>query len=177
VVDGVAQGGVWRFPLAFESGIMRARFNPGDGQLYVAGLRGWQSGGSKDGCLERVRYTGKPVYRPKELHATAKGVSITFTDPLDPTTANDAGSYDIEQWNYKWSAAYGSAEYSVANPTKKGHDTVEVKSAKLQADGRTVFLEIPAIAPVMQMGITYKLKAAGGANVEGAVYNTINRVK
>lgn len=177
VVDGVAQGGVWRFPLAFESGIMRARFNPGDGQLYVAGLRGWQTGGSKDGCLERVRYTGKPVHRPKELHATAKGISITFTDPLDPTTANDAGSYDIEQWGYKWTSAYGSDEYSVANPGKKGHDTVEVKSAKLQADGRTVFLEIPTIAPVMQMGITYKLKAADGGRVEGAIYNSINRLK
>ena len=102
---------------------------------------------------------------------------MTFTDPLDPATANDTGSYDIEQWGYKWYAKYGSLEYSVANPTTKGHDTVELKSARLQPDGRTVFLEIPAIAPVMQMGITYKLKAAGGANVEGAVYNTINRVK
>src|SRR5258707_479922 len=74
-------------------------------------------------------------------------------------------------------AAYGSLEYSVANPAKKGHDTVEVKSAKLQADGRTVFLEIPGLGPVMQMGITYKLKAAGGADVEGAIYNTINRGK
>ncbi|MDB5323106.1 MAG: hypothetical protein JWN40_4737 [Phycisphaerales bacterium] len=177
LVDGVAQGGVWRFPLAFESGIMRPRFNPGDGQLYIAGLRGWQSGGSKDGCLQRVRYTGKPIYHPKELHATAKGISITFTDPLDPATASEPGSYDIEQWTYKWSSAYGSPEFSVANPTKKGHDTVEVKSAKLQADGRTVFLEISGLAPVMQMAITYKLKAAGGANVEGVVYNTINRVK
>ena len=63
------------------------------------------------------------------------------------------------------------------NPGKKGRDTVEVKSAKLQADGRTVFLEIPTIKPVMQMAITYKLKAADGGSVEGAVYNTINWVK
>jgi glucose/arabinose dehydrogenase len=177
VVDGVAQGGVWRFPLTFESGIMRLRFNPADGQLYAAGLRGWQTSGAKDGALQRVRYTGKPVRQPSALHATKSGLSITFTDPLDPATANDAGSYDVEQWQYKWSAAYGSPEYSVENPTKKGHDTVEIKSAKLQPDGRTVELEIPSIRPVMQMSITYKLKSADGHDVEGAIYNTINRLK
>ena len=35
VVDGTPQGGVVRFPLQFPTGIMRARFHPGDGQLYV----------------------------------------------------------------------------------------------------------------------------------------------
>jgi glucose/arabinose dehydrogenase len=177
LVGDVPQGGVWRFGLAFEGGIMRARFNPVDGQLYVCGMRGWQTNSAKDGCLQRVRYTGKAVYEPKELHVTAKGISIEFTCPLDPATANDVGSYDVEQWNYKWSAEYGSPDFSVANPTKKGRDTVDIASAKLQADGRTVFLEMPAIAPVMQMGITYKLKAADGREVEGAVYNTINKVK
>jgi len=54
---------------------------------------------------------------------------------------------------------------------------VEVKSAKLQADGRTVFLEMPAIRPVMQMAITYKLKTADGHAAEGEVFNTINTLK
>ena len=43
--EGVKQGGVVQFPLKFDSGIMRARFNPRDGQLWVCGLRGWQTGG------------------------------------------------------------------------------------------------------------------------------------
>lgn len=177
VVDGVAQGGVWRFPLNFDAGIMRLRFNPGDGQLYTCGIRGWQTNSAHDGALERVRYTGKPVYRPLDIRATSKGIYLTFTTTLDPAAANDVNSYDIEQWNYRWTAEYGSAEYSVSNPTKKGHDTVEVHSAKLQPDGKTVFLEIPTIAPVMQMGITYKLKATDGHPVEGALYNTINTLK
>ena len=176
VVDGVAQGGVWQMPLRFESGIQRARFNPADGQLYVAGLRGWQSGGSKDGCFQRVRHTGGPVRAPTALRATEKGLHLTFATPLDPASAADLSNYDIEQWNYRWTADYGSADYSVENPTKKGRDTVEVKSAKLAADGRTVFLEMPAIRPVMQMGIAYKLKSAGGRDVSGVVYNTINKL-
>ena len=177
LVDGVAQGGVWQFPLAFEAGIMRPRFNPGDGQLYVCGIRGWQTNSAKDGAVQRVRYTGKAVRRPVELHATKAGMAITFTDPLEPATANDVNSYDVEQWGYVWSSTYGSPEFSVANPTKKGHDTVGVKSAKLQADGRTVFLEMPAIRPVMQMAITYKLKTADGHAAEGEVFNTINTLK
>jgi hypothetical protein len=176
IVDGVAQGGLWRFPLTFEAGIMRLRFNPGDGQLYACGLRGWQTNGAKDGCLQRVRYTGKPAYQPRALHVTPRGIELTFTDPLDPATANDAGSYDVERWQYRWSKEYGSADYSLENPSKKGRDTVELKSAKLSADGRTVMLEMPDIAPVMQMSITYKLRAADGHDVPGAVYNTINKV-
>ena len=49
-----------KLPLKFDSGIMRARFSPADGQLYVAGLKGWQTDSAHDGCLQRVRYTGKP---------------------------------------------------------------------------------------------------------------------
>jgi hypothetical protein len=63
-VDGQAQGGVVRFPFKFTSGIMRGRFSPKDGQLYVSGLNVWQSDASKFGCLYRVRYTGKPVTMP-----------------------------------------------------------------------------------------------------------------
>src|SRR5262245_41115245 len=42
-IDGQVQGGVWQFPLKFDSGIMRARFHPRDGQLYLSGLKGWQT--------------------------------------------------------------------------------------------------------------------------------------
>ena len=46
---------------------MRAHFNPRDGQLYVAGLSEWQSNAGRTTGLDRVRYTGKPVYSVKGL--------------------------------------------------------------------------------------------------------------
>jgi len=52
-VDGIAQGGIVKFPLRFDSGIQRARFNPRDGQLWVVGLKGWQTKGVRDGALQR----------------------------------------------------------------------------------------------------------------------------
>ena len=48
-VDNTVQGGVVKFPnLDFITGICRPRFNPVDHQLYVVGLRGWQTTAAKD---------------------------------------------------------------------------------------------------------------------------------
>ena len=41
--NGQMQGGVSRIPVDLSSSAMRARINPGDGQLYVSGLKGWQT--------------------------------------------------------------------------------------------------------------------------------------
>jgi hypothetical protein len=191
-VDGVMQGGVVRLPLRFDSGIMRARFNPRDGQLYVVGMKGWQTSAARDGCFQRVRYTGKPFCAPLDLNVKSNGVAISFTAPLDPATANDADNFAVEVWNYIWSAAYGSPEISTkAVPPKPGdngkewdagqlstpqHDAAEVKSAKLSADGKTVFLELVEVKPVMQMRIKFNLKAADGSTVQQEIFNTINKV-
>ncbi|MBI5774583.1 MAG: hypothetical protein HZA89_12670 [Verrucomicrobia bacterium] len=191
-VGGQAQGGVVRFPLNFSSGVMRARFNPRDHQLYVAGMKGWQTSAIQPGCLQRVRFTGQPVCLPLELRATTKGIRITFTEPLDAKAAADVENYSVAQWNYLWSASYGSPEISTkaAPPTpgedgkewskdqkqQRVHDDMAIKSASLSADGRTVFLEIPDIGPVMQMQIKYRLATADGRPVNQEISNTVHRL-
>lgn len=175
-VDGVAQGGVVKFPLRFESGIQRARFHPRDGQLYVVGLKGWQTKGIKDGAFQRVRYTGKPLHMPSELHVRRNGIEIGFSDSLERGAAEDLQNYSVEQWNYRWTEKYGSDDYSVVDPEKKGRDVVNIGAAKLSADGKRVLLEIPDLKPVMQMKIKFAVKATDGAPVEWEIYNTINRV-
>jgi hypothetical protein len=175
-VDGVAQGGVVKLPLKFDSGIQRARFNPHDGQLYVVGLKGWQTKGVKDGGFQRVRYTGQPLLMPIALHVRPQGIEIGFSDPLNRAEAQDLQNYSLEQWNYRWTEKYGSDDFSVTDPEKKGRDDVTVRSARLSADNTRVLLEIPGLQPVMQMRIRFALKAADGAPVDGEIYNTINRV-
>lgn len=199
------QGGVVKFPVKFLSGIMRPRFNAADGQLYIAGLRGWQSSAAQDACFQRVRYTGKPANMVTALKVTKTGLDLTFTDPVDPEDAADADSYDVEQWNYLWCGEYGSDDYSASTPdfavktlelnrlrldpaknreaigtlTKslaKGRDEVKVESAKLSSDGKTISLEIKDLKPVMQMRVRGKLKAADGQKINLEVYNTINYV-
>lgn len=175
-VGDVVQGGVVRFPFKFESGSMRARFHPVDGQLYVAGLKGWQTEGAKDASVQRVRYTGKNVYLPNALRVTNKGIHIGFIHPVDPVSAGDAGNYSIEQWNYRWTKNYGSAEYKVSNPEEKGHDTVAIASVTVAPDRKGVFLEVPDLKPVMQMLISMNIKAEDGSPMPKEIAHTINVV-
>lgn len=175
-VGDMVQGGAFKFPIKFDSGIMRPRFNPVDGQLYVVGLKGWQTSGAKDGTFQRVRYTGKTVTFPNNLKVTDKGIRISFTGELDTATASDPQNYNVEQWNYRWTKGYGSPEYKVSDPEAKGHDTVEIKSVKVEPSKKEVFLEIPGLQPVMQMSIKMNVKASDGSQVPDRIVNTINVV-
>ena len=172
VVDGVAQGGVVKLPLQFRSGIMRARFNPLDKSLYVSGCRGWQTTGLKWGCLQRVRYLGGPVHLPGQVRVNKDGVYIQFQCPVEKSI--DVDDFSVDEWNYKWSAEYGSAHYMVSNPGKVGDDSIRIKSAQVLPDKNTVFFEIPNLKPVMQMRIKYKIKAADGTKMNQEIFNTIN---
>ena len=183
-VNGQAQGGVVRFPVKFTSSAMRARFNTKDGQLYLAGLRGWQSTAAKEGGLDRVRYTGAPICMATGLNAGAKEMKITFTSPVDKEAATNPENYAVEVWNYKWTSGYGSGEYStLPEPSgpdkekrKKAHDPLAVKAAKLSEDGRTVHLEIEGLKPVMQMRISCRIAAADKSPVALDIYNTIHEL-
>ena len=134
------------------------------------------SNATRDGCLQRVRYTGAKVALPVEMHAVAGGLRLRFAEPLDKEVAQDPDSWSAEQWNYKYAADYGSKEYSVLHAGAEGHDLVEVKSAALSDDGKSVALEIPALRPVMQLRLRYSLRAADGAPVKGEIDSTIHRL-
>ena len=183
-VDGQWQGGAVKFPLRFDSGIMRGRFNPVDGQLYVAGLRVWQSNGARYGAFHRVRYTGQPVHMPLELNVVKNGILITFTNALDATSAVDEQNWAIDQWNYQWTSNYGSKLYSPKDPAREvgdkkqgnfGGDPVPIKGIKL-LDKRSILLEIDNIKPVMQSRIRFNIKAEDKTVIKQEIFHTINRV-
>lgn len=172
----LVQGGVVRLPADFSSGVMRGRFHPRDGQLYVTGLQGWQTSAAKLACFERVRYTGKPIYTASKLSVAHGAVQLAFTQPLDPREASDPQNYSIEQWNYRRTAGYGSPDFSVRDPQKEGRDDVPLSAARLSGDGKTLTLAVPSLRPVMQMRIQYKLKAKDGTPVKQDVMLTIHAV-
>lgn len=171
------QAAVVKLPLDFSTGIMRPRFNPKDGQLYACGLGGgWQTSGTADGGLYRVRYTGKPTRLPSSFHVVPHGVQLTFAEPLDRASAADEQDWSAECWNYRWSEAYGSPDLSAKNPGKSGHDTLDIKSAAVSPDGKTVTLDIPDLSPVMQLMIQCNAKAADGGTVQFDLYATVNEI-
>ena len=176
-VDGVIQGGAVKFPLRFHSGAMRARFNARDGQLYVSGLKGWQTSGARDGNFQRVRYTGQKLLMPGGLNVHSNGVVLRFHEKLDKELAEDKGSYAVKRWNYRWTRSYGSKHYKLSNPNEVGEDIVEVTSARLLDDGRSVFIGLADLKPVMQMEIGYDLETTDGQEVIGRVHNTIHKMR
>jgi hypothetical protein len=177
----VMQGGVVRIPVRPTSSAMRGKFNQRDGQLYLAGLKGWQTNAGLEGGFDRVRYTGKPVAMPKSLHVRKGGIEIGFTQKLDKELAEDPESFAISGSDLKWSQTYGTDEYEVghrdsANPPK-GRTKFEVSSAKLLPDGQTVFVAIENLEPVHMMEIDLDLETVDGDEIVTKIWNTIHVVE
>ncbi len=176
ISNGRQQAGVVKFPLKFTSSVMRARFNPVDGQLYVAGLSEWQSNAARITGFDRVRYTGKPVYTVSGLKVVAGGVELAFSQPLDKTSAEDLQNWSGKRWNYIRSENYGSPEVGVKDPTKKSRESLNITAAKLSADGKTVRLQIEDLRPVMQQAIKWDLQARDGTKIAQEIQETIHEV-
>ena len=112
-VGGVMQGGMCALPIPpLPTGVMRGRFHPKDGQLYACGMFAWAGDQTAPGGFYRIRATGKPMFLPTGLHATKKGLKITFTDPLDRASASDPSHYSVKTWSLKRTANYGSEHYN-----------------------------------------------------------------
>ena len=169
-------GGSTEFPLTFASGIHRGRFHPRDGQLYVTGLKGWVSSAVNDGCFQRVRYTGLPFDLLVGMKTYRNGIALTFSDSLNRDDAESIDNYELEAWNYRWSAEYGSPDFKPSGPGQIGRDAWEPRSATLLSDNRTVFLELPELKAVDQLGITYTLNSARSTSIEQTSYLTLNRI-
>lgn len=165
-VDGQAQGGMCALPLpAFPTGIMRPRFHPTDGHLYVCGMYAWAGNQTAPGGFYRVRYTGKPADLPVGLKARAGGVEITFTDALAPK-AVEAKNFEVKVWGLKRSQQYGSKHID--------EKALAVAKASVSSDGKTVRLDIPDLSPTWGMEINYRLTGTGGRLVSGVIHNTIH---
>lgn len=150
-VQGRWQGAAVRITGNFDAGPQCARFNARDGHLYVTGLQGWGSYTPRDGCFQRVRFTGGETPVPAAFETRDNGVLLRFHQPLDAKLAADASEHFAQCWNYRYSAAYGSPEYSVRHADAPGHDPLEIRSAQVLDDGRALFLEIPQIVPASQI--------------------------
>ncbi|MEM7014631.1 MAG: heme-binding domain-containing protein, partial [Verrucomicrobiota bacterium] len=171
-INGRSQGGI--VPLAgdFLSGAHRSRYNPHDGQFYVGGSHGWESYAQEDGSLQRVRYNGGDLHLPTSVETRENGLIVRFNTKIDPSTVKAENAF-CEQWNYLYSSAYGSAEYSVKKPSRIGHDAVEVNSVQLLESGDAVFVEIQQLHPVMQLHLYLDLKTADGKSFTPDLYYSI----
>ena len=167
-VRGTMQGGMIELPLPlFPTGVMRGRFHPTDGQLYLCGMFAWAGNATYPGGLYRLRATGQPMHLPVGLHATKSGLKLTFTEPLDPASL-DVKNLQVKTWSLKRTADYGSKHY--------GEKPLEVRGAKLSADSKTVTLDVADLRSTWCMEIKFSLRSATGTPVQGTIHNTIHEL-
>jgi putative heme-binding domain-containing protein len=167
-VSGQVQGGMCALPLpTFPTGVMRPRFHPTDGSLYVCGMYAWAGNQTAPGGFYRVRYTGKPADLPVGLAARPGGVDVTFTDALDPK-AVEAKNFDVTVWGLNRTKNYGSKHID--------ERPLAVTKAMVSADGKTVRLDLPDLTPTRGMEIRYRLAGPDGRPVAGTIHNTIHHL-
>ncbi len=157
---------------AFSFPPLNGSVNPVDGQLYLAGFQviGWGNVIDTPAGLGRVRYTGAPLTLPREVVPMDQGVLLRFETALDPVKARDPASYSLQTWSYRRTFKYGSPQYK-ADGTP-GQDALTASSAYLAPDGRSVFVAVPGMRPVMQLRVGWSLATADGAAFSENAYTT-----
>jgi hypothetical protein len=151
----------------FPTGIMRGRFHPADGQLYLCGMFAWAGNATHPGGLYRLRATGQPTNLPVGLRAAKSGIRLTFTDAIDPASV-DARKVSVKTWALKRTANYGSKHFD--------EQDLSVRGATLSADGKTVTLDVADLRPTWCMEIKYALRSVAGQTVQGTIHNTIHEL-
>ena len=166
-VGGQWQGAVCELPMpAFATGIMRGRFGT-DGALYTSGMFAWAGNAVAPGGFHRIRRTEKAAHVPLAIHATKGALKITFSEPIDLNSVK-ADAFAIKVWSLQRTKSYGSKHYD--------EHPLDIASASLSADGRSVTLAIPKLAPTYCYELKAKLRAPDGSEFDRSIHGTIHQL-
>ncbi|NNJ26216.1 DUF6797 domain-containing protein [Alienimonas chondri] len=169
-VDGQMQGGMCELPMPqFPTGLVRGRFHPTNGHLYTCGMFAWAGSQQQPGGFYRIRATGEPMHMPVGLSAKKGTIEISLTDAVSRESAENPDSYDVNAWDLKRTANYGSKHYDQRQ--------WKVSKATLSDDGKTITLRIPRVAPTWGMEIRCFLETTDGNKVERRIHNTIHQLR
>ena len=170
--EETVQGALTEIGVELPTGLMRGRFHPISGDLYLVGLFGWSSDKREDTGFYRVRMTGAPLRTPKSFRAVNGGLIINFHVPLAPEAARNPENWGVQSWEYRWTEYYGSPQLKRSG--EEGRDSHTVESATLSADGKTVFLKIPTLTPTMQFHVNITGSFADGIPLDCYLHGTIH---
>jgi hypothetical protein len=141
-VDGEYQGALFRGTQGLEAGINEVLMDD-SGTVVVGGIGGggnWEQAGKLTYGLQLLRPTGQTAFEMKSMEVVEGGFEITYTEPVGAETlAELASKYEVEQWRYRATAAYGGP--------KLDQESLDVTSATASADGTTVTLMIDGLKP------------------------------
>ena len=168
-VNGHYQGVCFPFRAGFGSGSLSLKMT--DKGMFVGGTsRGWGSRGNKPYSLDRLEWTGKIPFEVHEMRAKPDGFELTFTQEVDPKSAADVASYELQTYAYIYQASYGSPEVDHTKPT--------ITRAVVAADNRSVRLYVEGLQEghVHELHIPGVRSATSLALLHDVGYYTLNYI-
>jgi cytochrome c2 len=159
-------------PLGIDTGLplLHARVEPGDGSIWLAGFRIYDSRAPALEGIGRLRPARETSAEPVDARLVREGVVITFAAALDPASAVPA-AVEAREWQYRRSSSYGSPR--LKRDGSQGVDPVATGGTFLAKDGKSVFIHIPALRPTMQLEISHRFRGRGGKDEPRPLYFTV----
>lgn len=172
-VNGQYQGALFRFSQGLEAGVNRILWAP-DGSLMVGGIGSsgnWSHSGRKKFGLQRMSYNEKTTFEMLSVSVRSNGFLVEFTEPISEDHELSAADFDIQQWYYLPTEAYGGP--------KLGEESLTIQSFTLSEDRKKVFLELPGIKEghVVYVKLDKELKSASGQQLWSTeAWYTLNEI-
>ncbi len=136
MIEGQYQGAVFRFIQGLEAGVNRMTWGP-DTALYVGGIGNpgnWQQSGKLWYGLQRLKYNHECVFEMLAIRARSNGLEIEFTEALTPGDGWQKTDYEVQQWKYVPTEAYGGPKVDLQD--------LAIRSVNVSDDRKRVFLEL-----------------------------------
>ncbi|MEL6841687.1 MAG: plastocyanin/azurin family copper-binding protein, partial [Bacteroidota bacterium] len=169
-VNGVYQGACFPFVDGFDSGVLRMIYDK-DGKMFVGGTnRGWASTGRDPYMIQRLVWTGNTPFEIKGIYAEKDGFRLEFTKPVNRRSAGDPGSYNLQNFTFKYHHNYGSPLVDL--------EPCKVQSVLVSEDAMSVKLQISGL----KLGYVHEIVAEGIRSQSGAKllhnkgYYTLNQL-
>lgn len=171
----VPQGAVIPLDLETDLPLLHGRTPPGGGAVWLAGFQIWGTRTKTLWALGRLRPDpDSPIVTPVAARSNTHGVVLEFARPLAPASVTPT-AVGARAWDYRRSAEYGSG-YFTLDGNIPGTTPQGVSQTVLSADGRSVFIHLPALTTAMQLEVRHDFQFAdGGPAAPGTVYFTIHQ--
>jgi glucose/arabinose dehydrogenase len=150
-----------------RKGNNRLAFGP-DGSLWIGqNSHGWLG----DQGIQRIAFTGKQPADIYSMNLTEKGFDLTFTQPLDISTATDIVNYKFSSYYYQYHSKYGSDQMDV--------NTIPVTKVEISNDRKKISLTLSSL----KAGYVYELslgtiKTSNGDDLANKIIcYTLNKLK
>jgi cytochrome c2 len=171
----IPQGAAIPLDLETDLPLLHARTPPGGGAVWFAGFQIWGTRTKTMWSLGRLRPDpDSPIVTPVAARSNTHGVVLEFARPLAPASVTPA-VVGARAWDYRRTAEYGSG-YFVLGGSIPGTTPQGVSQTVLSADGRSVFIHLPALTAAMQLEVRHNFQFTdGGPASPGTVFFTIHQ--